>query len=93
VQALGHGPDAVEIVNACGSLAWQALGPRSCRDCGGLKGGSLGDRGPGRAQKQAQGSRIPWASKWQLCRPMGRGWHAVSAVLLVNHGSEKPSTS
>jgi hypothetical protein len=90
--SLGAWARWMKIVDACGSLAWQALGPRSCRDCAGLKGGSLGDRGPGRAEEQTQGSRILWPSKWQICRPVGRGWHAVPAVLLVNRGSLKPST-
>jgi hypothetical protein len=29
----GHGPGGVEIVNVCGSPAWQALGVQSGRDC------------------------------------------------------------
>jgi hypothetical protein len=49
----------VEIVNACGSLAWQALGAQSGRDHVGLRGGSLGERGPGGAEEWAQGSEIP----------------------------------
>jgi hypothetical protein len=32
----------VEIMNICGSWAWQALGARSGRDNVGLRGGSLG---------------------------------------------------
>jgi hypothetical protein len=38
----------VEIVNVCGSPAWQASGGRSAGDRVGLRGGSLGECGPGR---------------------------------------------
>jgi hypothetical protein len=49
----GHGP--VEIVNVCGSLVCQALGVWLGGDHVGLKGGNLGERGPGGAEEQAQG--------------------------------------
>jgi hypothetical protein len=42
-----EGHIAAEIMNACGSLAWQALGGQSGGDRVCLIGGSLGECGPG----------------------------------------------
>jgi hypothetical protein len=39
------------------------------------------------------GLEIPWHTEQQLHRPIGRAWQAAPAVLLVNPGMEKPSTS
>jgi hypothetical protein len=69
VQAWGHSP--VDIVHACGSLPWQALRAQSGGDHAGLRGGSLGECGPGRAEEWAQGSEIQWPAEQWLCRPMG----------------------
>jgi hypothetical protein len=44
-----------EIMSVSGSLAWQALWARSGGDHVGLRGGCFGERGPGRAEEQAQG--------------------------------------
>jgi hypothetical protein len=67
----GHSP--AEIVNECGSLAWQALGARSSGDHGSLRGGSLGESLPGGPEEQAQGSEIPWLVEQWLHGPMGVG--------------------
>jgi hypothetical protein len=45
----GCGP--VEIMIDCESPAWQALGSQSSKDCASLRGGSLGEHGPGRAEE------------------------------------------
>jgi hypothetical protein len=68
----GHWPNEFEIMNVCGSLAWQALGAWSFRDCAGLRGGSLGERCPGGTVERAQGSEIPWPVKQRLRRPVGQ---------------------
>jgi hypothetical protein len=65
----GHG--LAEIVNACRSLAWQALRAQSGGDCVGLRGGSLGDHGPGGAEEWAQGLEISQPAEPLLCKPMG----------------------
>jgi hypothetical protein len=62
-----------EIVNICGSLASEALGARSSGDDAGLKGGCLGDFGPGRAEEWTHGSEICQPVDQWLCRSMGRG--------------------
>jgi hypothetical protein len=41
-------------VTVCGLLAWQAVGARSGRDHVGLRGGSLVEHSPGRAEEWAQ---------------------------------------
>jgi hypothetical protein len=46
-----RGMGLVEIVNACGSPAWQPLGVRSSGDRAGLRGGNLGKHGPDRAEE------------------------------------------
>jgi hypothetical protein len=68
-----EGHDPAEIVNVCGSLVWQALRAWSRRDRVGLRGGSLGWHGPGRAEEQAQGLEILRPAEQQLCGPMGQG--------------------
>jgi hypothetical protein len=47
----GHGPNGVQIVHACGSLAWQALVAGSGRDLAGLRVGSLMECVPGGAEE------------------------------------------
>jgi hypothetical protein len=69
----GCGP--VEIVNVCGSPAWQAFGAQSGRDHVGLRGGSLGEHGPGGAEDWAQILEIPRAAEQWLCGP--REWGLV----------------
>jgi hypothetical protein len=59
----------------------------------GLRGGSLGERGPGGAEEQAQGSEIPQPAEQWLVGLWGGSWHAVLAILLVYCVVEKPSTS
>jgi hypothetical protein len=56
----------VEIVNVCGSQAWQASGAQSGGDHVGVRGGSFWDHGPGGAEDQAQGSEIPWPAEQRL---------------------------
>jgi hypothetical protein len=60
-------------VNTCGLPAWQALEAWFGRDHVGLKGGSLGECGPGRAEEQAQRSEILWPVEQRLRGPMGQG--------------------
>jgi hypothetical protein len=87
----GQGP--AEIVHACVLPACQALVARSGGDCVSVRGGSLGGCGLGGAEERAQGSEIPLPADQHLHGHMGRAWHAAPAVLLVNHGVEKPSIS
>jgi hypothetical protein len=68
-----EGCSPVEIVNACGSLAWQALRAQSGGDCAGLRSGSLGECGPGGAEERAQGSEIPQPVEQRQHGPMGWG--------------------
>jgi hypothetical protein len=60
-------------MNACGSLASQALGARSSQDRVALRGGSLGEHGSGRFKEQAQGLEILRPAEQHLCGLMGQG--------------------
>jgi hypothetical protein len=84
-----EGCGLVVIVNACGPPDWQALGALSGGDCAGLRGGSLGKSGPGRAEEQDQGSQISWPAEPRLSGPMRQGL----AIVLLFCGLGKPSIS
>jgi hypothetical protein len=80
-------------MNACGLLAWQALGAQSGGDHMGLRGGSLGECRPGGAKEgpKDQTSHGLWSS--DSAGLWGGAWHAGPAILLVYCGVEKPSRS
>jgi hypothetical protein len=42
-------------------------------DCKGLRGGNLGERGPGGAEERAHVSEIPWPMEQHLHGPTGQG--------------------
>jgi hypothetical protein len=68
-----EGCGLVEIMNFCGSPAWQVLGAQTVGDHAGLRGGNLGKHGPGRTEEQGQRSKIPWPAELWLRGPMGQG--------------------
>jgi hypothetical protein len=71
VQAWWHGQG--EIVNVCGSPAWQALRAHSVDIMWVWEVGVWGSMALARLRSRAGGLEIPWHVEQQLCGPMGQG--------------------